>query len=161
MLTGAIILKQVHSTYMPPLPPLLFAVLHVNRQTRKAALSRAPAYAYIYAWRTPVLDGRPGPFHGAEIAFTFDNAELCDHYSGGSTEAMALSNQISTAWASFARTGDPNHDSLPHWPKYSSEHRATLQFDKPCELCNDPEGLALRLIDEAPYLRAHTAPAPS
>src|ERR1700756_5002033 len=79
MLTGAIILKQVHWTYMPPLPPLLFAVLHVNRQTRKAALSRAPAYAYIYAWRTPVLDGRPGPFHGAEIAFTFDNAELCDH----------------------------------------------------------------------------------
>ena len=50
---------------------------------RKAALRRASAYAYIYAWRTPVLDGRPGPFHAAELAFTFDNAELCDHYSGG------------------------------------------------------------------------------
>jgi para-nitrobenzyl esterase len=39
-----------------------------QQASRKAALSRAPAYAYIYAWRTPVLDGRPGPFHGAEIA---------------------------------------------------------------------------------------------
>lgn len=71
---------------------------------RKAALSRAPAYSYIYAWRTPVLDGRPGPFHAAELAFTFDNAEICDHYSGGSIGAIVLSKQISTAWVSFART---------------------------------------------------------
>jgi para-nitrobenzyl esterase len=40
---------------------------------RKAAFRRGPAYAYIYAWRTPILDGRPGPCHAAELAFTFDN----------------------------------------------------------------------------------------
>jgi para-nitrobenzyl esterase len=131
-----------------------------EQATRKAALSRAPAYAYMYAWRTPVLDGRPGPFHGSEIAFTFDNAELCDHYSGGSTEAIVLSKQISTAWVSFARTGNPDHDGLPHWPKYTSERRATMQFDRPCEVRNDPEGQGLRLIAEAPHLRVHTAPAP-
>jgi para-nitrobenzyl esterase len=131
-----------------------------EQATRKAALSRAPAYAYIYAWRTPVLDERPGPFHGSEIAFTFDNAELCDHYSGGSTEAIVLSKKVSTAWVSFARTGNPNHDDLPHWPKYTSERRATMQFDRPCEVRNDPEGRGLRLIEEAPYFRAHTAPAP-
>lgn len=56
-----------------------------EQATRKSALSRAPAYAYIYAWRTPVLEGRPGPFHGCELAFTFDNAELRDHYGAGST----------------------------------------------------------------------------
>ena len=116
---------------------------------RKAALRRAPAYAYIYAWRTPVLDGRPGPFHGSEIAFTFDNVELCDHYSGGSAEAVVLSRQISTAWVSFARTGNPNHSSLPHWPKYTSERRATMQFDRPCEVRNDPEARGLELIAEA------------
>jgi para-nitrobenzyl esterase len=118
--------------------------------SRKSALGRAPAYAYIYAWRTPVLDGRPGPFHGAEIAFTFDNAELCDHYSGGSAEAIFLSQQISTAWVSFARTGNPNHADLPHWPKYTSEHRATMQFDRSCEVRNGPEGPGLRLIAESP-----------
>jgi para-nitrobenzyl esterase len=68
-----------------------------EQAARKAALSRAPSYAYLYAWRTPILDGRPGPFHGSEIAFTFDNGDLCDHYSGGSTEAIVLSKQISTA----------------------------------------------------------------
>jgi para-nitrobenzyl esterase len=120
-----------------------------EQATKKAALSRAPAYAYIYAWRTPVLDGRPGPFHASELAFTFDNAQLCDHYSGGSTEAIMLSKQISTAWVSFARTGNPNHNDLPHWPKYTSERKATMQFDSTCAVRNDPEGQGLRLIAEA------------
>jgi para-nitrobenzyl esterase len=65
---------------------------------------------------------------------------------GGTPEAFVLSKQISTAWVNFARTGDPNHDGLPHWPTYTSEHRATMYFDTPCAVRNDPEGEALRLI---------------
>jgi para-nitrobenzyl esterase len=113
---------------------------------RKAALGAASAYAYVYAWRTPVLDDRPGPFHACDIAFTFDNAGLCDHYSGGTPEAFVLSKQISTAWMNFARTGNPNHNGLPHWPTYTAEHRATMYFDTPCDVRNDPEGEGLRLI---------------
>jgi para-nitrobenzyl esterase len=116
---------------------------------RKAALGAAPAYSYIYSWRTPVLDGRPGPFHACEIAFTFDNAEICDHYSGGTPEAFVLSKQISTAWVNFARTGSPNHDGLPHWPTYTAEHRATMYFNTPCEVRNDPEGEGLRLMAQS------------
>jgi para-nitrobenzyl esterase len=113
---------------------------------RKAALGRAPAYAYTYSWRTPVLDNRPGSFHACEIAFTFDNAEICDHYSGGTPEAFVLSKQISTAWVNFARTGNPNHEGLPHWPTFTSEQRATMYFDTPCAVRNDPEGEGLKLI---------------
>ena len=116
---------------------------------RKASLGAAPAYSYIYSWRTPVLDNRPGPFHACEIAFTFDNADICDHYSGGTPEAFALSKQISTAWVNFARTGNPNHDGLPHWPTYIAEHRATMYFDTPCKVRNDPEGEGLRLIAQS------------
>jgi Carboxylesterase family len=120
--------------------------------TSKAGLRGAPAYPYIYAWRTPVLDGRPGPFHGAELAFTFDGAELCHHYRADSTEAIVLSKRISTAWLSAARTGNPHHDELPQWPQYSSGRRAEMRFDTPCEV-------RLRLISGAPQFRAHTAPA--
>jgi para-nitrobenzyl esterase len=116
---------------------------------RKAALGSAPAYSYIYSWRTPVLDNRPGSFHACEIAFAFDNAEICDHYSGGTPEAFVLSKQLSTAWVSFARTGNPNHDGLPHWPTYTAEHRATMYFDTPCEVRNDPEGEGLRLMAQS------------
>ena len=121
----------------------------VEQAIRKALLGTAPAYSYVYCWRTPVLDGRPGPFHAAEIAFTFDNAEICDHYSGGTAEALLLSKQISTAWVNFARTGNPNHNGLPHWPVYTSEQRATMYFDTPCAVRNNPERDGLRLIAES------------
>ncbi len=113
---------------------------------RKAALGAAPAYVYIYAWRTPALDNRPGTFHAAEISFAFDNAEICDHYSAGDPKAFALCKQMSTAWVSFARTGNPNHNGLPRWPGYSAEARATMYFNAPCAVRNDPEGEGLRLI---------------
>jgi len=118
----------------------------MEQAARKAALGRAPAYSYMYGWRTPVLDDRPGTFHACEISFVFDNAELCDHYSGMLPEALALAKQISGAWVNFARTGNPNHPGLPDWPAYTAEKRATMVFDVPCGVRNDPEGDALRLI---------------
>jgi para-nitrobenzyl esterase len=116
---------------------------------RKAALGDAPAYSYIYSWRTPVLDGRPGPFHACEIAFTFDNAAICDHYSGGAPEAFVLSKQISTAWVNFARIGNPNHDGLPHWPAYTAENQVTMYFDTPCDVRTNPERGGLRLMGQS------------
>ena len=117
--------------------------------TRKAALGAAPAYAYVYSWRTPILDNRPGPFHACEISFAFDNAGLCDHYSAGAPDAFVLSKQISTAWVNFARTGNPNHNGLPRWPAYTADIRATMYFDTPCKVRNDPEGKGLRLITQS------------
>jgi para-nitrobenzyl esterase len=113
---------------------------------RKAALAAAPAYAYIYSWRTPVLDDRPGTFHAAELPFVFDNGELLDHYSAGDPAAYVLNKQMSAAWVNFARTGNPNHSGLPHWPAYSADTHPTMIFNAPCEVRNDPEGKGLRII---------------
>lgn len=154
--SGAIV-DAYRRNYPKATPFDLYATIAASRvrrpafeQTlRKAALGGAPAYSYVYSWRTPVLDGRPGPFHACEIAFTFDNSEICDHYSGGTPEASALSKQISTAWTNFARTGNPNHKSLPHWPAYTAEQRATMFFDAPSAVRNDPEGDGLRLIAQS------------
>jgi len=122
---------------------------------RKAQQGGAPAYQYIYAWRTPVLDGRPGTFHSSEIAFAFDNADLCPRYSGGGPDALKLSSAMGEAWASFARTGKPGHRGLPDWPAYTTEKRATMIFNSPCAVKNDPEGECLRLV------RQTAAPRPS
>ncbi len=116
---------------------------------RKAAQNGAPAYQYIYAWRTPELDDRPGTFHSSEIAMVFDNAELCPRYSGGGPEGLKISSTVSEAWASFARTGKPGHRGLPDWPSYSAEKRATMIFNNTCAVKNDPEGECLRLVRQA------------
>jgi para-nitrobenzyl esterase len=153
---GEAIVAAYRLDYPKATPFNLYATIAASRlrvpafaqATRKAALGAAPAYAYIYSWRTPILDNRPGPFHACEISFTFDNAEICDHYSAGSPDAFVLSKQISTAWVNFARTGNPNHKGLPPWPAYTAGTRATMYFDTPCEVRNDPEGKGLRLITQ-------------
>ena len=121
----------------------------IEQAKRKANLGAAPAYSYVYSWRTPVLDNRPGTFHASEISFVFDNAGICDHYSAGDPAAFILSQQMSTAWVNFARTGNPNHDGLPNWPAYTAESRATMFFDAPCGVRFDPEGKGLRLITQS------------
>jgi para-nitrobenzyl esterase len=113
---------------------------------RKAALGAAPSYVYVYSWRTPVLDDRPGTFHASDIAFVFDNAERCDHYSAMRPEALALAARISGAWVSFARSGDPNHPGLPHWPAYTPERGATMIFNDHCVVREAPEKAGLALI---------------
>jgi para-nitrobenzyl esterase len=54
---------------------------------------------------------------------------------------------MGTAWVSFARTGDPNHSGMPHWPAYTADTRATMFFDTPCEVRNDPERKGLKIIE--------------
>lgn len=40
------------------------------------------------------------------------------------------------AWISFAKTGNPNHSSIPEWPSYSIENRTTMFFGKKCKAVN-------------------------
>jgi para-nitrobenzyl esterase len=90
----------------------------ITQAERKAAQGGAPAYMYVYAWRTPMLGGNIGTFHASELTSVFDNATLCPHYSGNTSEALALSSRMGEAWANFARSGMPGHSALPHWPAY-------------------------------------------
>ncbi len=116
---------------------------------RKAALGAAPAYQYIFGWRTPMLDDKPGTFHSCELAFVFDNADLCVNLSGGRPDALAFSTRVSQAWVHFARNGNPNHSGLPEWPAFTGEKPAAMFFDNECVVKHDPEGDGLRRILEA------------
>ncbi len=121
----------------------------ITQGERKAAQGGAPAYMYIYAWRTPALGGQIGTFHSSEITFAFDNATLCTHYSANDPGGLALSSKMGEAWASFARSGNPGHSGLPAWPAYTPDKRATMVFNAPSTIKNDPEGAGLRLIRQS------------
>jgi len=43
-------------------------------------------------------------------------------------------------WLAFARKGDPNNDSIPNWPRYSTDARETMIFDETCRIERDPFG---------------------
>ena len=135
---------------------LLWAAISVAGMRQKMRFIRLSA-KLLRAERQPTntsmpgergIDGRPGTFHSSEIAFVFDNADLCPRYSRRRAGSLALSNKMGEAWASFAREGKPGHRGLPEWQAYTAEKRATMIFDNQCKIKNDPEGEGLRLIRE-------------
>ncbi len=117
----------------------------LEQAARKAMLNAASSYVYVYNWHTPMLDGRPGTFHASDLVFTFDNAVRCSNYSGLRPEALAMSKRISGAYVAFARTGNPNHPGLPHWPAYTRDG-ATMVFDNVSKVRYGLEAEGLRLI---------------
>ncbi len=44
------------------------------------------------------------------------------------------------------RTGDPNGKGLPEWPKYTAETGELMILDDECEVRNDPDREARKLL---------------
>jgi para-nitrobenzyl esterase len=105
----------------------------------------APVYQYLFQWQSPQLDGVCGAWHTAELAFCFDNTQRCEQGTGDTQEARVLATKMSTAWANFARTGNPSQPGL-RWAPSDPTHCQTMVFDNQCRMENDPEGALRRLL---------------
>jgi len=89
----------------------------------------APAYLYLFALESPFNGGLPA-HHGAEVPYVFHNTDKTPATNNPGVSEV-VEEQICRAWVGFARSGDPNHEKLPFWPKYTSESPATMIFDNP------------------------------
>jgi para-nitrobenzyl esterase len=116
---------------------------------RKAALGKAPAYAFWFQWQTPVLDGRPMAFHCADLSFFFDNTERCETMTGNGPEARKLAGIMSDAWIAFAKTGNPNHPGMPKWGAVTPTGAETMIFDMPTRFSNDPDSAERQALKAA------------
>ena len=98
-------------------------------------------YLYRFSWKTPSMGGVLGACHALEIPFVWGS--LLDIDMGWlpkKTEEMdILSSQMMDCWINFARSGNPNHKSIPNWPKYNKKNRSTLIFDKNITVVDDPK----------------------
>jgi para-nitrobenzyl esterase len=113
---------------------------HVAEAERKAALGGAPVFFYMLDWDTPVEGGKWRAPHALEIGFVFDNVAKSESMSGVGPEQQRIADLMSTAWSTFARTGDPNNKLLPKWPTYDATTRASMVFAPRPAVVNDVHG---------------------
>ena len=111
----------------------------IRQANQKAMPGAAPVYMYLFTWQSPVLDGAFKAMHCMEIPFVFDNISRCEEMTGGGKDAYALADKMSSAWANFARTGNPNAKGLPSWPAYTAENGAVMIFDNKCQVKTFPD----------------------
>ena len=112
----------------------------VNTEAERKAAQKAPVFKYYFTWQSPVREGKLKSFHTLEIPFMMANVDEAQSMTGMGKDRYALQDRMSTAWTTFARTGDPNCKGLPHWPKFDTERRATMVFDNQCQVVDDPHG---------------------
>jgi para-nitrobenzyl esterase len=124
-----------------------FRIRSLIAAERKAMQARAPVYMYAFNWETPLFGGRLKAPHALDVPFTFDTIDLTNA-TDRSAVAHQLAATMSGAWATFARTGRPEHPAIPSWPAYNLTERATLILDSECRVENDP-GRETRLLWKA------------
>jgi para-nitrobenzyl esterase len=80
-------------------------------------------YRYQFDRARPLPPGsngdlHPRAYHSAEIEYVF--SVLPHTANPWPAEDRKISELMSTYWANFAKTGDPNGSGLPKWPAYNS-----------------------------------------
>ncbi|HEX5228610.1 MAG TPA: carboxylesterase family protein [Bryobacteraceae bacterium] len=151
------VIEAIHKTYPSAKPVEIAGLIQslrsrstaIEQASRKAAQNAAPAYLYLFAWHTPVLDARPRAFHCSELAFVFDNTDRCAHMTGGGADARELGGKVSDAWIHFAKTGNPNHPGLPNWPAFSASNVPTMMLNTKCEVLSDHDREARKMVKQA------------
>ena len=107
---------------------------------RKAALGRAPAYLYRFDKQTPVRGGILHAPHTIEVPYVFDNVNMgaAEVEIGDGPDRGTIANIMTSTWVAFARTGDPDNATIPHWPAYNAHTRPVMTLNDVCRVINAP-----------------------
>ena len=102
----------------------------------------APVWMYRFDWESPAFGGVLGAAHAMDIPFVFNtlDVELSRMFTGDSQNRQKLADLMHAAWAAFIRGGNPAIASLPDWPLYELDRRATMIFSDAPHVVNDPQG---------------------
>jgi para-nitrobenzyl esterase len=63
---------------------------------------------------------------------------------------------MSESLIAYAKTGDPNHSGLPHWPAYDVTSRPTMIWNTPPRVVDNPRGNERELASQAHYRQPGT-----
>lgn len=119
----------------------------ITQAERKVALHKGAVYMWQTDLQSTSNDGVYGAVHAIDVGMVTGHA-FPSSLTGDGPAAQAAARAMCAAWASFARTGDPNCTELPEWPTYDLKNRTTLIVDKEIRVENDPRKEIRELWEE-------------
>ena len=146
--------------WYPDLPPaqIMFKATTAGRSWRgqveeSDVRARQGAPTWVYQFDLPAAQRERGAPHTIDIEHAFDNLAQTGAMSGMGPTAMRVADQLSTAFISLARNGDPNHVGLPEWKQHTLPDRETMVFDATTRLMNDPRKRERELFAKVPFIQ--------
>ena len=99
----------------------------------------ARTYLYDFRWCSRA-DPDKGAFHAIDLPFVLDSFHVdgWGDFIGADEAAKALGRGMRSAWAAFARRGDPSTAELGAWPRYEFDQRMTKVLDATSSVAADP-----------------------
>ena len=88
-------------------------------------LGFSPAYFYYFDRKLPGDDA--GAFHSCELWYEFETYPRC--WRPWEPCDLELSRIMSSYWANFVKSGNPNGEGLPDWSAYTESHRSPIVLD--------------------------------
>ncbi|UOE49900.1 carboxylesterase family protein [Mucilaginibacter sp. SMC90] len=100
-----------------------------NVQSEKA---KSKIYVYRFTRHLPATADfvKYGAFHTGEVAYAYDNLKFLNRPWEPVDQQLATT--MSTYWANFVKTGNPNGKSVPAWPAYTAkDNKIMILSEKP------------------------------
>lgn len=100
---------------------------------RQLELGRKPAYCYLFTHFIPGIDDPEstcyGAFHTGECWYIFETLDRCWRQPLFTDADYELADMMAAYWTNFAKTGDPNGESVPEWAPYTEENKNIQVLD--------------------------------
>jgi para-nitrobenzyl esterase len=116
----------------------------------KTSSGGAPAWLYMFTWRSAAMDGFLRTPHTAELPFVFGNTEMARDFAGHGPEVPGVRSRMMALWANFARTGRPQAPDVPNWPVYDGATRATMLLGNEATVAKDPASAQRQVLSGIP-----------
>jgi len=104
-----------------------------------------PVYEYRFSYvASSRRDAWTGAHHASEIPFVFDTIGTRPG-TVTSADDEKVAHLMIQYWTNFAKSGDPNGEGLPSWPRYSPQSDELLNFTTDAQAVAMPDPFKARL----------------